>query len=88
MIGNYYRNEAVEVMEMDGETIILNQDSFAVTKLNGTGGWVWESLAERQTFEQLAERMSATFDGDRQKIDGDLANFLKQMLDIGLIRIA
>jgi hypothetical protein len=88
MIGNYYRNEAVEVMEMDGETIILNQDSFAVTKLNGTGGWVWESLAERQTFEQLAERMSATFDGDRQKIVGDLANFLKQMLDIGLIRIA
>jgi hypothetical protein len=88
MIGNYYRNEAVEVMEMDGETIILNQDSFAVTKLNGTGGWVWESLAERQTFEQLAERMSATFDGDREKIVGDLANFLKQMLDIGLIRIA
>jgi hypothetical protein len=88
MSGNYYRNEAVEVMEMDGETVILNQDTFAVTKLNGTGGWVWETLAKRQSFDQLAERMSVNFDADRQTIGGDLAKFLKQMGDIGLIRLA
>lgn len=87
MNGVYYRHEAVEVMDLDGETVILNQDTFAVTKLNGTGGFVWEALAEGQTFEQLAIRMTDAFNADQQAVSEDLSCFLNHMGDIGLIRI-
>jgi hypothetical protein len=87
-MSGYMRHDAVEVLEMDEEVILLNKDSFTVTKLNETGGFVWDSLEETLTLEELEERVSGRFSADRDTVIGDLQLFLKQMTDIGLIRLA
>lgn len=85
----YQRLQTVEVMEMDGETIILNQETFAVTRLNETGGWIWDQLSEGLTADQIEERMSVEFTGaDRERIHEDLSQFLSRMSEIGLIHRA
>ncbi|RUS45300.1 PqqD family protein [Cohnella sp. AR92] len=83
------RLQAVEVLKMDGEVIILNQETFAVTKLNGTAGWIWEQLDSGLTQEQLVEKMAAEYEGaDTEQIRADLDRFIDQMSGIGLIQRA
>ncbi|CAM3642416.1 PqqD family protein [Cohnella lubricantis] len=85
----YRRHQAVEVLEIDGETILLNQETLAVTKLNETGGRIWELLSENRTLEQVAERICGEFDGaEAHRIREDVALFLDQMIEIGLIHRA
>ncbi|WP_276353954.1 PqqD family protein [Cohnella caldifontis] len=86
MSGSYSRHGAVEMLDMEGEAILLNQETFTVTKLNETGGFVWQSLTEPLTFEDLAERLSNEFRTGREAVDADLRHFLEQLTEIGLIR--
>lgn len=87
MKGQFMRQEAVEALEVESETILLNQKTFTVTKLNETGGFVWQSLSESSTFEQLVERTSAEFQADQAAVAQDLESFLEQMIEVGLIRV-
>ncbi|MFC5701796.1 PqqD family protein [Cohnella faecalis] len=84
----YRRLDQVEVVELDGETLVLNPETFAVTKLNEVGGWVWRTMDDCATFEQLEQRMTETFDADRRRMSADLTLFLNEMIGIGLIKIA
>lgn len=73
---------------MDGETLVLNPETFAVTKLNEVGGWVWRAMDDGPTFEQLEQRMTEAFDADRGRMSADLTLFLNEMIGIGLVQIA
>lgn len=84
----YRRADEMEVVELDGETLVLNPETFAVTKLNEVGGWVWRTMDEGVTFEELERKMTETFDADRQRMSEDLTAFLNEMIGIGLIRVA
>jgi|HigsolmetaGSP12D_1036236.scaffolds.fasta_scaffold01176_3 hypothetical protein len=84
---SYRRMEDVEALDMDGEPILLDQRTFTVTKLNETGGFIWESLAETRTREELVALVSSRYDADREAVSGDLDLFLKQMMEIGLIEV-
>lgn len=81
----YRRLEATEMIEMDGDTLILNENTLAVTKLNEVGGSIWHSLAEFVTLEELAIRMTEQYLVDRKRANEDLKSFLSQMMDIGLV---
>jgi len=84
---SYARMATAEVLEIDGETLILNPDTFAVTKLNETAGRIWEMLEERPSVDQLTERVSSEFAGaDRQSVRQDIVQFLGRLEEIGLVR--
>ncbi|WP_373231251.1 PqqD family protein [Cohnella sp.] len=85
MIETYRRLEAAEIIELDGDTLILNEDTLAVTKLNEAGGWIWQSLAEDITVEELATRMTEVYSVDRTRASEDLKGFLSRMVDMGLV---
>ncbi|MBB6635101.1 PqqD family protein [Cohnella thailandensis] len=83
------RLQSVEMLELDGEIILLNQETLAVTKLNGSASWIWEQLSSSLTQEELVERMAAEYEGaDIGRIGSDIASFVEQMTGIGLIRNA
>ncbi|MBI4614318.1 MAG: PqqD family protein [Planctomycetes bacterium] len=46
----------------------------------------WECLAEGPTFSELAEKISAEFDGERSRIEYDLTEFLDQLRSIGALQ--
>lgn len=81
--------DAAEVMEIEGETLILNPNTFAVTKLNAMGGEVWRLLGECPTVEQLTDRLAAEYGGvSPERIQTDIRRFLDRMKDIGLVQLA
>jgi hypothetical protein len=41
---SFIRKEEYEVIELDGEWIILNSSDFMVTSLNEVGGYCWSLL--------------------------------------------
>ncbi|WP_168735854.1 PqqD family protein [Cohnella fermenti] len=83
------RLQEAEVLELDGEIIILNQLTFAVTKLNGSAGWIWQQLEGGLTVEELVQRMVAEYEGvDAAQVGADIAGFIDQMSSIGLIKRA
>ena len=86
---SYAKMGTAEVMEVDGETLILNPETFAVTKLNETAGRIWEWLGEEASIDHLAEKMCAEFMGaEGESIQQDLVHFLGQLEEIGLVRRA
>lgn len=47
--------------------------------LSSTGAAVWDALAEPHSVEDLAGQLAATFDGDPQRIRGDVERFLHEL---------
>lgn len=87
MNGVYRRLDSAEVMEMEGDTLILNPQTFAVTKLNAAGGEVWRLLGECPTLEQLTQRLTSEYaDVPPERIQSDVRSFLEQMREIGLVQ--
>ncbi|TFE27268.1 PqqD family protein [Cohnella luojiensis] len=81
----YSRLENTEIMEIDGKTLILNQKTLAVTKLNEVGGWIWNSLEDNSSIEQLTERLTKEYNVEAEKASEDLKNFLIQLEKVGLV---
>lgn len=81
----YRRIDAVEELDLDGETLLLNERTFAVTKLNEVGGWVWRTIGDGMTVDQLAGKMSEVYAIDALSAGADLSRFLDRMVDIGLM---
>ena len=85
----YARMGTTEVMKVDGETLVLNPETFAVTKLNETAGRIWEMLGEEASVDQLTEKICTEFaGGDKESIRRDLVHFLGQLEKIGLVERA
>lgn len=89
MSSAYRRLKSAEMMELDGDTLILNGDTFAVAKLNEIGGRIWRLLEERATADLVAERISLEYEGaGRERIRDDAARFLRELEAIGLVQDA
>jgi len=77
-----------EMLEIDGEMIILNPETFTVTKLNESGGELWQLMREGRSEEELAEHLASQHgDVPMEKIREDVRNFLQNLQEIGLIRV-
>jgi len=77
-----------EMLEIDGDMIILNPETFTVTKLNESGGELWQLMREGRTEEELAEYLASQHGGvPMEKIREDVRHFIQNLQEIGLIRV-
>jgi hypothetical protein len=80
--------ESAELMEIEGEVIILNPETHSVTKLNESGGQLWQLLSESRTVEELTDHLASSYDGvPRDQIQEDVRKFIQNMQEIGLVRV-
>lgn len=80
--------ESAELMEIDGDVIILNPETFSVTKLNESGGRLWQLLREGRTEDELTAHLASLHDDvPRQRIQEDVRHFLQNLQEIGLVRV-
>ncbi len=67
---------------------MLNLESQAYGRVNATGRLLWERIETPQTIDSLAAELSAEFGIDRQRAVDDVTNFVRGMLERGLVEEA
>lgn len=88
MSGAYRCLETAELLEIEGEVIILNPETFSVTKLNEVGGELWQLLREKKTVDELTEHLASSHgEVPVQQIQEDVQHFIQSLHEIGLVQL-
>lgn len=81
----FARNPDMIWTGVDGQTVMLSIDRGEYFGLGGVGGRVWEVLAEPVTADEICERLISEFDVDPGVCRADLAAFLSDLLESGIV---
>lgn len=74
-----------DAVEMDGEWIVLDGERYVVTKLNETGGFLWNHIKQGATIGMLTEALAETYGIPREQAKADIERFVAHLQEIGLI---
>jgi Coenzyme PQQ synthesis protein D (PqqD) len=66
---------------------MLDPESDRYLRLNETGGLLWEALAEPTTLAELATHLAERTGIEHERAASDAAAFIKNLLDLGAVRI-
>jgi hypothetical protein len=79
------RRENIETAELDGEWLLLNIDTHAITKVNELGGYIWSILPEYPTIVQLAEKVHTEYGVEMEVVLNDVQTFVEMLIEAGLL---
>ena len=79
------RTESHLSTTLDGEEVILHQESEEYFGLNEVGTLLWDLLAEPHTVDELVAEVQAEFDVAEAESRGDVEAFLEDLEDAKLI---
>lgn len=77
--------EHTKAVEMNEEWVVLDAENYLVTKLNETGGWIYNQLREGNGIEAIAALMTNAYDITPEQANLDLTLFIEQLVRYGLI---
>jgi PqqD family protein of HPr-rel-A system len=84
----YRRAEELPFRALGTETVVVNTRSREVHVLNGTGAHIWNLLASAHSLPQLMEELEAEFDLDAGSAGGEVASFVSDLVDKGLVTVS
>lgn len=73
--------------ELGDELIILNVELGKYYGMNPVASWIWNRLKEPASFGGLSRGIQTTFDVDADTCRKDLTDFLRNLIDAGLIEV-
>ncbi|GMN01955.1 PqqD family protein [Erythrobacter sp. MTPC3] len=74
--------------EVGGETVLLNLSSGLYFGLDSVGGEIWQLLEdEPRSFAKLCDEIDNVYDAPRTRIEADMKNLLKDLLDKELVEL-
>lgn len=76
----------IDMIEIDGEWIIMDTDHFKVTKVNAIGAYILERVREQKGIEEIIETIAADYDVDTNTVRSDTLAFIEELKGIGLIK--
>ena len=76
---------SVAAVELDGETVLLEQTSGAMHLLNPVGTAVWASLDGGRTIDALVELLSDESGADPGTVRRDVTAFVHELASAGLL---
>lgn len=82
------RNDALMSAPVDDDIVFLNPASDSYVALDAVGRRIWDLLASPMTFAALVDRILAEFNGERDEIAADVAAFLAELAEEGMVRVA
>lgn len=74
-----------DAIEMDGEWIVLDGERYVVTKLNETGGFLWNLIKKGATLGMLTEALAEEYGISQEQAKADSEAFVAHLKEIGLI---
>ncbi len=71
---------------LEGEAVLLDLASGTYFGLNVVGSRVWELISSGKSLGEVRAALLEEFEVDREVLERDLQDLLKQLLERGLIR--
>jgi hypothetical protein len=84
----YRRSGSAISARVLGETVILDLDRNRYTRLNGSAGLLWETLAEPRSTDQLAAELIAEYGIESSRADADAHALIAGLRETGLLEEA
>lgn len=84
----YKRSDQVKVKKVGNNTALYVSDQKGIHVLNKTALFIWETLQEPFTFDELLYMLSEVFEGDTTKMKQDLNEILDLFLEYDLVETA
>jgi len=81
------RTDDVLATDIDDETVMMDIEQGRYFGVNETGARIWSLLAEPIVISDLCDRLSAEFDVAEEQCEQEVLDFLKAMLNRGLVKV-
>lgn len=81
----YKRSDRVKIKKVGNNTALYVSDQKGIHVLNETALFIWETLHEPFTFDELLYMLSEVFEGDTTKMKEDLHEILDLFLRYDLV---
>jgi len=75
----------VRFRRVAGEGVVLLQDANEVLALNEVGARILEHIGDGLTMAGIVDRLLEEFDADRAELEADTAEFVRELLESGVI---
>ena len=77
---SYRRNQALAWQKLNQKTLIIDlQTNKKAHQLDEVGSFLWESLGEKKTLNDLRERLTTTYAIDDETAHEDILNFITEL---------
>ncbi len=74
--------------EVDEETVILAPSGDQVLSLNAVGSFIWQQIDGAHTVRDIVDVLCDEYEVARDQAEADVASFLDQLAEHGLITVA
>ena len=68
------------------ETVILNLESGMYFGLDGVGKRIWESIEAGNSLTEIVSMIASEYDVEAQQAEGDLLEFVTELVERGLLQ--
>jgi hypothetical protein len=75
-------------VEVDRSVVMMSIAREKYYSLDGVGGRIWELVAEPRSIGELCRQLLSEFDVDPAVCRADVAEFLTELLDEGLVEVS
>ncbi|MFP3123383.1 PqqD family protein [Ectobacillus funiculus] len=82
----YECKENIDILEIDNDCIIMDTETFTVTKINAMGAYILHGVKEKREIEDIIGSIAADYDVELDVAKTDTLAFLKELEEISLIR--
>ena len=79
------QNPNLVVTNIDGDLVILHPDTGEYYGAKVIGNQIWQMMAEPIVVNTMVDKLTAEYDAERETIAEDVASFLDDLLNEGLI---
>ncbi|HVE63503.1 MAG TPA: PqqD family protein [Mycobacteriales bacterium] len=76
---------AVVAVELDGETVLYDEDAGALHLLDPIATVVWQCLDGEATLEQISVELAAAFEAPPEAVTGDVIELVTRLGRLGLL---
>ena len=81
----YRRLADVRFRVIDGEGVVVKQQSAELLVLNEVGARILELLDGERTTAEVLETLGEEFDAEAAELEGDLESFLRELSEAGVL---
>jgi hypothetical protein len=81
------RSDGVIAQRLLDETVILDPHAGSYLRLNPSGSWIWERLADPQTVEELAQALATEYGLEGSRAEEDVVAFARDLAARGLAEL-
>lgn len=82
----YECKQNIDILEIDNDWIIMDTETFTVTKINAMGAYILHGVKEQREIEDIIRNIATDYDVELNVARTDTLAFLKELEGISLIR--